>query len=251
MMQQPLQWAYLQQMASWIMNPSTFIFGRWEGHPEGGLEGGMDLISPGGTPVYALASGQVIGAGYFCHGGPYNNPTPACPPGHAPGYGVVTTRISVPGYGTQDLYYQHIDIDPSVRVGQIVQKGQQIGTIRPDVGLLEMGFNAQWGQPWGTSHPGPWFDDPRPLVKALMLDTSPSVAPPSTGLPTNVGENIASLNTLASAFLLKIGVPQPAIDAMNVASTIGGLNVLSAIGIVLVGGPIILLSALFIGLIGG
>ena len=31
------------------------------------MEGGMDLTSPSGTPVYALADGLVVGAGYFYH----------------------------------------------------------------------------------------------------------------------------------------------------------------------------------------
>src|SRR5260221_202724 len=31
-----------------------------------------------------------------------------------------------------------------------------------------MGFNAQWGQPWGTNHPGPWVKDPRPWLNAIL-----------------------------------------------------------------------------------
>lgn len=184
---QPPSWAYLQALVAWIRDPSTFLFGRWEGHPEGGFEGGVDLAAPGGTPVYALATGPLEGAGYFCHGGPFFNPTASCSNG-APGYGVVTQRINVPGFGINDLYYQHIDLDPSLQLcasgncnGQIVFKGQRIGTIRPGINMLEMGFNADWGTIWGVNHPAQWVDDPRPLLKALVLDQSPSVSPTSEG----------------------------------------------------------------------
>jgi hypothetical protein len=92
----------------------------------------------------------------------------------APGYGVVTQRVNVPGYGPQDMYFQHIAIDPSIKLcpdgncNQMVYAGQQIGTIHRGVGMLEIGFNANWGTVWGTNHPGAWVDDPRPLMKALL-----------------------------------------------------------------------------------
>jgi hypothetical protein len=173
--------AYLQQMVQWIANPGIKMYGRWNA-PANALEGGVDLPSPGGTPVYALADGPIVGAGNFWHGGNACLYTGGA--GCSPGYGVVTQRIMVPGFGMQDLYYQHIAIAPGITTcyagncgSQFLRKGQQIGTIRSNVGELEMGFNANWGGVWGTNHPGPWVTDPRPLIKALM-DAGPPGTPP-------------------------------------------------------------------------
>ena len=172
-----LSWEYLKDMVAWIKNPSIPMYGRWLPGGPARMEGGVDLTSPGGTPVYALASGQVVGAGNFWHGGGsclYNGG-----PGCKPGYGVITTRVNVPGYGTQDLYYQHIKLAPGIQTcyanncqGQYVQKGQLLGWIQPDVGELEMGFNANWGGVWGVQHPGAWATDPRPMLAALMGSTT-------------------------------------------------------------------------------
>lgn len=191
--------AYLKQFIQWLDNPNTFIFGRWEGFPEGGFEGGMDLSSPGGTPVLALGTGPIVGAGYFCHS-PANfaMTSPSSAACNSPGYGVVTQRINVPGYGLQDIYYQHIDIAPGInpvfngQATQSLQKGQQVGTIRSNVGMLEIGFNANWGTIWGTNHPGPWYTDPRPLVKNLVMagppgNVSGSVGGASSGLSFSSG----------------------------------------------------------------
>src|SRR6266702_3014202 len=165
-------WTYLKDMAAWIASPSIIMYGRWNhpppsGNPNAPGEGGVDLTAPQGTPIYALATGTVIGAGYWT--GNASDPS-----GKA--HGVVTTRINVPGAGAQDLYYQHLTIDPSIKAGSIVQKGQQIGTVGA-FGETEMGFNANWGTIWGTNHPGPWASDPRPMLKALMTDNSVSSAP--------------------------------------------------------------------------
>ncbi len=166
--------AYLAQFAQWMANANTFLFGRWEGFPEGGYEGGVDLAAPENTPVYALATGPLQGAGYFCHGGPFQNTSAACS-NNNPGYGVLTQRVNVPGYGVNDLYYQHITLAPGIQTcgngncgGQIIQKGQLIGYITPGVNMLEMGFNANWGTIWGGSHPAAWVTDPRPLLKNLV-----------------------------------------------------------------------------------
>ena len=137
-------------------------------------EGGVDLSVPVGTPVYALASGTVIGAGYWKDNA----------------HGVVTTRINVPGAGTQDLYYQHIQVAPGIQPGQMVTRGQQIGTVGP-FNEIELGFNSLWGGVWGTNHPGPWVADPRPWLRAIL---SGSGAPPansgaSTGAPSATPAN--------------------------------------------------------------
>jgi hypothetical protein len=114
-------------------------------------EGGVDIATPNGTPVYAIADGIVTASGYWKDNG----------------HGVVTTRINVPGAGPQDLYYQHIQIDPSIQPGQSVKRGQLLGVIGP-YNEIEMGFNAAWGGVWGTNHPGPWVKDPRPWLNAIL-----------------------------------------------------------------------------------
>lgn len=129
--------------------------GLWNIEQAGGVnnssqEGGIDVTARPGTPVYALASGPIVGSGYFCHGGPFNlsSNDSNC----NSGYGVVTIRSSVPGHGTQDIYYQHIMIDQSIPICSsgngctgYVQKGQQIGTVSA-AGETEIGANANWDQ---------------------------------------------------------------------------------------------------------
>src|SRR6516162_6433896 len=134
----PIYLNYLQQNLNNNPYPNYL---RAQGFPEGGFEGGVDIASPGGTPVYALETGPLQGAGYFCHGGSLLNATMGCSVG-SPGYGVLTQRVNVPGYGTNDLYYQHIKLAPDIPIcgngscgGYVVQKGQQIGTILPNVGM--------------------------------------------------------------------------------------------------------------------
>lgn len=210
-MSDPLSWQYLQDMAAWIKDPSIPMYGRWN-HADAN-EGGVDLASPGGTPVYALADGEIIGAANFWH----NPPNVLQNLGGNPGYGVVTTRVDVPGYGTQDLYYQHIDIAPNIILspngaGQHVTKGQLIGYIHPGINELEMGFNANWGPPWqpqGTTHPGAWATDPRPMLKALMsggdasgtTSTGPSLNIPGIG---DIGPTITQWGEYAGIFLIAI-----------------------------------------------
>lgn len=187
-------WSYLQPMVGYINDPTgsyaQSMYGRWD-VPAANMEGGVDLASPGGTPVYALATGPIVGVGNFWHGGGsclYQGGA-----GCTPGYGVVTTRINVPGYGLQDLYYQHINLSPGLAVGQIVQQGQQIGTINDQVNELEMGFNANWGGVWGTNHPAQWATDPRPMLAALMTGT----AMPNYNSGTVGGINIPNLPSTA------------------------------------------------------
>lgn len=179
---------YMQAMAAYLQNPNVSgMYGMWDspipgykGYVPG--EGGVDLGAPIGTPVYALADGPIIGAGYW----------------NDQGHGVVTTRIDVPGHGTQDLYYQHITLDPSITQcagstcpGQTVTRGEQIGTVGP-YAETEMGFNANWGGIWGTNHPAPWAVDPRPMLAVLLNGQAPTGQPttPETGGTSNaVGTN--------------------------------------------------------------
>jgi Peptidase family M23 len=155
---------WLQDMISWISNPAQQMYDR-VAHA-GQAEGGVDVFSPIGTPVYALADGPIIASGF-------NN---------VDGKGVITTRVNVPGYGTQDLFYQHIDMAPGIancgglcKSGQqIVQKGQLIGYVSDPQGRwsphIELGFNAGWCCAWGdpNNHPGSWMSFPEPLIAALM-----------------------------------------------------------------------------------
>ncbi len=149
----------MQWPPAFMHNLATATYGMWNSktpglHADGSItpgEGGVDIGTPVGTPVYAIAAGKVIGAGYWGDNA----------------HGVITTRVNVPGAGTQDLYYQHIQLDQGIKQGQDVVRGQRIGTIGP-FAEIEMGFNAQWGQPWGTNHPGPWVKDPRPWLNAIL-----------------------------------------------------------------------------------
>lgn len=167
---------FLQDMRTYIQNPLAYMYGRWNhppppGDPNAPGEGGVDLASPGGTPVYALGGGTIVGLGNFWHGGGsclYNGG-----PGCTFAGGVVTIRGNIPGYGLNDLYYQHITLNPALKVGQTVQPGQLLGTINPAFGELEMGLNANWGGVWGTNHPAAWANDPRPQILALMNQGQP------------------------------------------------------------------------------
>jgi len=158
--------AYLAAMMPYIKNgdnPNTPGYGRWNhppppGNPNAPGEGGVDLPAPTGTPVFALGDGPIVGAGYW----------------NDQQHGVITQRITVPGYGTNDIYYQHIMLAAgvtqcigSVCAGQMLSRGQQIGTVG-GFGETEIGFNANWGGVWGTNHPAAWVSDPRPLIAALM-----------------------------------------------------------------------------------
>lgn len=190
------QWppAYMQGLGS-------ANYGMWDS-PTPGLtlsgqvqpgEGGVDIGVPIGTPVYALASGPIIAAGYW----------------NDAAHGVITQRVNVPGAGVQDLYYQHIQLDPSIahcmgNCNQYVQKGQKIGVIGP-FNEIEMGFNSLWGGVWGTGHPGPWIRDPRPWLSALVhgspapVSASGQTTPGTPGAP-GIPNPLAALASVNSFF---------------------------------------------------
>lgn len=183
---------YLKDLTAWIANSSIPMYGRWNhpppaGNPNAPGEGGVDLTAPQGTPVYALATGPIVGAGYW----------------NDANHGVITQRVNVPGVGVNDLYYQHITLDPSIAhcasVGtcnQTITKGQQIGTVGA-FGETEMGFNANWGTIWGDSHPSGtvWPSDPRPWIAALMTGNAPAVT--STDTSTTGGGSSSGGGTIA------------------------------------------------------
>lgn len=175
---------YLKDLAPYLTDKNAYNYGMWNAPdpadvngPNGpGVpgEGGVDLASATGTPVYALQSGTVIGVGYW----------------KDQGHGVVTTRVDIPGYGSNDLYYQHIIFDPALKIGSEVKRGQKIGTVG-QYAEVELGLNANWGQPWGLDHPQGWALDPRPQIKALMALGDPGKASnSSSGVPLTRGHFI-------------------------------------------------------------
>ena len=181
---------WLKDIIAWLNNPNTPMYGRWNhpppaGNPNAAGEGGVDITSPGGTPVYALAAGPIEGAGYFWHSSSVYTPNSG-----SPGYGVVTERTNVPGFGYEDIYYQHIKLAPGIQTcyadqcnGQTLQKGQLIGWVEPGVNEVEVGANANWGGVWGVNHPQAWVTDPRPLIAALATGSGGTSISP-TGTPT-------------------------------------------------------------------
>lgn len=196
-------------MGSWISNPSTSMYGRWDSTDP--FEGGVDLPSPAGTPVYALADGPLVGAGYFWHSSNLYTPNSG-PPGNA----VVSQRIQVPGYGSQDIYYQHIQLAPGINScyanicsNQNIQKGQLLGYIMQDPGEVEIGFNPNWGGVWGVNHPGPWVTDPRPLIYALMQTGDPgnpaAIAWQGTTNPDGT-TTVANATPVVASFGEKVGL---------------------------------------------
>ena len=159
---------WLKDIVAWMNNPSIPMYGRWNhppppGNPNSPGEGGVDITAPPGTPVYALGTGELLSADTFSALG-------FAHPG-----AVLSERVNVPGYGLQDIYYQHIDLLPGFQTclagdcgGRVIQAGQEIGTVG-SVGETEVGFNPNWGSLYGPpNHPGSWPSDPRPLISALI-----------------------------------------------------------------------------------
>jgi len=133
-----------------------------DGSVESGLEGGVDIVLPHGTPITSVSSGKVVGAGW-----------------HDPGNYVVTVRGHVPFFKkTLDLYYQHL-LDKTVDVGHTVHIGDLLGHSGAAANI-EFGINAGawpggqnggqgWGGVWGPlPHPGGRSINP---VKSGFLDS--------------------------------------------------------------------------------
>lgn len=192
--------AFVQPLYQYPVGQSPF----WNIDKAGGpgnayFEGGIDIPNPNHTPVYALADGELLSAHLFWH----NPPSVQDNLGGAPGYGVVSQRVSVPGFGLNDIYYQHIDIAPGLPTclggacnNVLLKKGQLIGWTRaPDPGEIEIGVNPQnWGPVWGpANHPGPWVN-PETRIRALV-DSDPNFNWGQTvgGAATGPGQQIANL----------------------------------------------------------
>lgn len=157
--------------ANWLLN-NIGKARRWRcntgpgaGDPLGhDWEGGVDIPLPAGTPIYALATGPLMGAGTFTMGaGGF-------------GHGVVTQNVN----GVGQVYYQHIDLAPGIPHcksgscgGYVVQEGQLLGHSTSAIGEVEIGINATWGGIWGTNKNNAlWVCDPRAALKALANGTS-------------------------------------------------------------------------------
>lgn len=184
---------YLKDMVAWAKNPNIPMYGRWN-HAQD-AEGGVDLTSKQGTPVYALGDGPLLGAGNFGKVGGFSY-------NESSSFGVVTQRITVPGFGLNDIYYQHIVIDKAIKFcnnptgscgNQYIKRGQLIGTTG-GFGEVEIGFNANWGGVWGVNHPAAWVTDPRPMILALMNMGTPD-GMSSGGMVSGLG---GAVSTVAS-----------------------------------------------------
>ncbi len=131
-------------------------------------EGGIDIGLPNHTAITSLCNGVIVGAGNFWHSN------------GDPGFGVVTIQCDVPGLGKSDIYYQHIDIEKSIKFcqlngckGQTVSRGQLIGWSKTPPGDLEIGINAPWTGVWGpTKKPGTWVHNPELYLKNLANATN-------------------------------------------------------------------------------
>lgn len=196
---------WLKDMIAWINSGGKLpMYDIAGGHPG---EGGVDLSSPEGTPVLALATGPLIAVSHAELGGSCYG-------------GVVTQRINVPGYGVQDIYYQHVLIDlpecggvwkgncvPStgadVACG-VLTAGTKIGTVG-SIGEVEVGFNSGWGGPYGTNHPDVWRHDPEKLIASLIVNgNSAYTGGPSSS--TTYPPQLVGAAGLAGALLIGVGV---------------------------------------------
>jgi surface antigen len=109
--------------------------------------------------------------------------------------------------------------------------------------------NMNWGVPDGSSSAVEMVTHkPQSGLTFLYLTGSGATQKNAVGVSTEA--NITRLNSFTSALLTLIGVPQTAIDALNVASLVGNVNLLTFIGMLVIGSAVALSSLIFIGLIG-
>jgi hypothetical protein len=189
---------FVKDMTAYLSNPHAYNYGMWDAPDPGNVngpygpgvpgEGGVDLGSPIGTPVYALQDGQVVGVGYW----------------KDQGHGVVTIRCSIPGYGTNDMYYQHIIPDSNIHMNAHITRGQKIGVVG-QYSEVEIGLNANWGGIWGINHPQGWVTDPRPQIKALMALGQPGSTPDVLTSGSNVSTGTSGSNPIQTNFLIRTG----------------------------------------------
>lgn len=168
------------ELAYWLGHTSSYFKGGFSGSGENG----NDFAMPTGTPVYAVTSGTVVGAGYYGGGG----------------------VVSIQQYPGHVWYYQHLDENVAqngqqVAAGELIgfSGGQNSGGQHPASPVfsgyphIEVGLDAPWGGIWGGGpNVGPNID-PRPALEGLFTATA-------TGntIPTN-GNNTIGLPPLFQA----------------------------------------------------
>lgn len=190
--------AWLADIVDWIKRgmPGGFGSGLYDintagdtGVIGGGVaargEGGVDLGAAPGTPIYALASGPIMAVDLLEQGGSRIG-------------SVISQRVNVPGFGVQDIYYQHLNADTSQFKqcswgncgGAYASKGQLLGWTS-SIGETEIGFNSTWGNAWGTAdvHPASWSTKPEQMIAALMG------AGGNTAFPGNVDLTVGQTQT--------------------------------------------------------
>jgi len=101
--------------------------------PSGDLHDGIDFAAPAGTAVYSAARGQ-ISAVNFAH---KNNSATAQNPN---GYGMLVDVLHTRENGsTFTIRYGHVQASGNINVGDMVEAGQQIGTIQSRQTLISQG----------------------------------------------------------------------------------------------------------------
>ncbi|HUY79887.1 MAG TPA: M23 family metallopeptidase [Ktedonobacterales bacterium] len=158
------------QLQYWLTHISQFWKGPWNGSGENGIDIGI----PYHTPIYALQSGPVVGAGYYGGGG-------------------VVSVQTAPGIS---FYYQHLS-DLVVQVGQNVQAGTLIGYSGGQLGYgdhpsspqyssgphIEIGINPPYGAT-GIWHSEGANVNPLPMLQGLLG----SLGGTATGAPTGAAQ---------------------------------------------------------------
>lgn len=247
---------WLNDMVAWIQSGGSLAM--WDkaahnpGQNAGPGEGGVDLTAPVGTPVYALGTGPLESAQTFASQG-FNHPG-----------SVLSQIINVPGYGNQEIYYQHIDLLPSINKcvagncgGEVITKGEQIGTVG-SAAETEVGFNAAsaWGSLYGIPMPGhQWYDKPEPLIANLMNAGGASLADPALNVTTDytTSSNASGCQWYCALLPFQFigpcascGTPtsNPTLDNLNkIISDVTDQNWWARVGVIILGGLLVLFGA--------
>lgn len=183
------------ELTYWLTHIGQHFKGGWSGSGENGI----DVSMPVGTPVYAVAGGPVVGAGYYGGGGVVS---------------VEETRGRV-------WYYQHLDLlrpdiesgqTRNVQAGELVgwSGGQSTGGHHPSSlkfsndghghgwPHIEVGINAPWGGIWGPMSEKSANVDPLPILQAIAKSGGSG----STGQPQSFGGSpFPSGQDIANGFL--------------------------------------------------
>lgn len=187
----------------------------------GGTEKGIDVTLPYHTPIYAVASGTILGTGYYGGGGVVSENLPGVTP-------------------ASSFYYQHLS-DIVAKAGQAVNVGDLIGYSGGQNGYgdhpastyystwphIEIGVNGPWGAPWD-----PQGANVNPVNLLTVLEASAlggssyyAANPPSSGggcqnntpffgfwgtlfcnLGTQAQNLVATITGIVAQFLIRIGV---------------------------------------------